>query len=208
MVEEVTWYKGMGVTSEAPADGVHWWLEEPEMLSSEEIIEKMEVTVKSLGGWDRVVDAVRLTVHKESLGKEPSGEFKRSILLEEHSPIMLLEFEVELRGVEQSLSVHLVRHFMGVNWFVGTSREDPVDMKCVLNALDLINISRRRLCSKADPETRKVWREVVEAVRAVDPYVASCCVPNCVYRGRCPEMQGCGWDKSEAFKSTEEAYWL
>lgn len=181
----------------------------------------MEVIVKSLGGWDRVVDAARFTVHKESLGKEPSGEFKRSILLAEHSPIRLLEFEVELRGVCQYVMSHLTRHFMGVNWFVGTSREDrtgvprserkqtdPVDMKCVLNAQALINISRRRLCSKADPETQKVWREVVEAVRKVDPYVASCCVPNCVYRGRCPEMQGCGWDRSDVFKATVEAYWL
>lgn len=181
----------------------------------------MEVTIKKVTGWDRVVDAARFTVHKGSLGKEPSGEFKRSILLAEHSPIRLLEFDIVLRGIPQFVSVHLVRHFMGIEKFVATSREDRtgvkreerrqtdlVDCQFSVNAQALINISRRRLCSMADPETRKIWREVVEAVRKVDPYVASCCVPNCVYRGRCPEMQGCGWDRSEAFKSEVEAYWL
>lgn len=181
----------------------------------------MEVTVKKVTGWDRVVDAARFTVHKEPLGKEPSSEFKRAILLAEHSPIRLLEFDVIVKGMPYCNSVHFCRHFMGIEKFVTTSREDRtgvprnerkqtdlVDCQFSLNAQALINISRRRLCSKADPDTRRIWRAVVEAVRKVDPVVASCCVPNCVYRGRCPEMQGCGWDKSEAFKSTVEAYWL
>lgn len=181
----------------------------------------MEITVERKTSWIDVVNAARMTVGKAPNDKEPKGEWKRGILLAEHSPIRELLFTITIKGLPYYCHTHFVRHNIGVNWYVKTSREDrtgvprserkqtdPVDMKCVLNAQALINISRRRLCSKADPETRRVWREVVEAVRKVDPVVASCCVPNCVYRGRCPEMQGCGWDKSEAFKGTVEAYWV
>ena len=43
--------------------------------------------IKIKGDWQEVVDDCRATVGKESLGKEPSSEFKRSILISEHSPI-------------------------------------------------------------------------------------------------------------------------
>ena len=43
--------------------------------------------IKIKGNWLEVVDDCRVTVGKESLGKEPSKEFKRGILISEHSPI-------------------------------------------------------------------------------------------------------------------------
>lgn len=39
------------------------------------------------GSWYEVVDDCRSTVGKESLGHEPSSDFKRRILISEHSPI-------------------------------------------------------------------------------------------------------------------------
>lgn len=39
------------------------------------------------GSWREVVDDCRATVGKESLGHEPSEQFKRNILIAEHSPI-------------------------------------------------------------------------------------------------------------------------
>jgi len=39
------------------------------------------------GSWQEVVDDCRVTVGKESLGHEPSSDFKRKILISEHSPI-------------------------------------------------------------------------------------------------------------------------
>lgn len=43
--------------------------------------------LKVKGDWQEVVDDCRATVGKGELGKEPSTEFKRSILIAEHSPI-------------------------------------------------------------------------------------------------------------------------
>lgn len=180
----------------------------------------MEIEVKRVTEWSRVLDAARMTVHKDALGKEPTEAFKRHMLMAEHSPIRLLEFDVVVRDIPQYVSVHLVRHFMGIEKFVATSREDrtgvprnkrkqtdPVDCQFSLNAQALINISRRRLCGMADKETRKVWGGIIAAVRTIDPIVASYCVPNCVYRGRCPEAEGCGYDKKKAFVKRLKEYW-
>lgn len=39
------------------------------------------------GNWQEVVDTCRATSGKGSLGHEPSEDFKRRILIAEHSPI-------------------------------------------------------------------------------------------------------------------------
>lgn len=36
--------------------------------------------------------------------------------------------------------------------------------------------------------------------------LASVMVPECVYRGFCPEFHSCGYDKTEAFKQALEEY--
>ena len=43
--------------------------------------------------WIRVVNAARRTVGKPPIDHEPSNTFKRKILLAEHSPIRLLEYD-------------------------------------------------------------------------------------------------------------------
>ena len=72
----------------------------------------------------------------------------------------------------------------------------PVNHIMVLNPQSLINISRKRLCNKADLATMKLWYLVREVIsRHRDSYIAaiaSVMVPDCVYRGRCNEMVSCG----------------
>lgn len=63
----------------------------------------------------------------------------------------------------------------------------------VVNAQTLINISRKRLCRQASTETREVWELVKDCMEHVDAEMASVMVPNCVYRGWCPEMTCCGY---------------
>ena len=47
----------------------------------------------------------------------------------------------------------------------------------------------------------------VEALRANgQPELAACCVPECVYRGFCPEFKCCGFAKSPAFAAAVAAY--
>lgn len=44
------------------------------------------------------------------------------------------------------------------------------------------------------------WQAVKDKVAECEPELASCMVRECVYRGFCPEMFGCGYDQTEAFR--------
>ena len=72
-------------------------------------------------------------------------------------------------------------------------------MRLFLNAQEIIAISKVRLCSKAEAKTREIWRTVVEELRKTEPELAAACVPNCVYRGFCPEFKSCGLADTETF---------
>lgn len=74
------------------------------------------------------------------------------------------------------------------------------DMAASVNAQALINISRKRLCGKASKETREAWRAVKKEMEKVDPVMASVMVPECVYRGFCPERKSCGFVNTEAYR--------
>ena len=77
--------------------------------------------------WKRVMNAARRTWGKKPLDKEPSDKFKRKILLAEHSPIRLLEYDFTIEGIRQWVTVHLVRHHEGCEKFVHTQRQDIND---------------------------------------------------------------------------------
>lgn len=81
------------------------------------------------------------------------------------------------------------------------------DQDFYVNAQTLINISRKRLCACASPETRQAWTLVKGAITEIDPDMGAVMVPNCVYRGRCPERESCGYYKTEVFKKQVDEYW-
>ena len=74
--------------------------------------------------WIRVVNAARRTWGKEPIDHEPSDKFKRQILLAEHSPIRLLEYDFTIADVRQWVSVHICRHHIGCEKFVHSQRQD------------------------------------------------------------------------------------
>lgn len=172
--------------------------------------------------WIRVVNAARRTVGKAPISKEPSNKFKRKVLLAEHSPIRLLEYDFTWEDIMQWVSTHLVRHHEGCEKFVHTQRTDrrasPIpreflpqgslnDMDMTCNAQAFINISRVRLCKCASPETRKAWEQVIEYLKTVDPILAEKCVPNCIYRGFCPEFDRCcGYVNTTAYQERLKRY--
>lgn len=168
--------------------------------------------------WQAVKNAAMNTIGKDS-GKYPSDDWKFRILKAEHSPIRLIEFTIRLRNVPYWVSVHLTRHKIGVEHFVRTQRTDrtgtdrnslpqnaPVEHTMRINAQALINISRKRLCSQASDETRYTWFSIIEAIRDIEPEVAAVCVPECVYRGHCPEMQTCGFVNTAKYKMQRTLY--
>lgn len=169
--------------------------------------------------WPKVKRAARTTISREGEGAYPSDSWKKSILLAEHSPIRKIKFSWKWIGLKSWVSVHFVRHFQGILHWVSTQRTDrtgvdrdnspqntPVNHECEANAQALINISRRRLCGQASPETTAAWREVVAEVNKVDPVLASVMVPECIYRGFCPEMNCCGYVHTEAYQRALAAY--
>ena len=74
--------------------------------------------------WIRVVNAARRTWGKEPIDHEPSDKFKRTILLAEHSPIRLLEYDFTIEDIRQFVTVHLCRHHIGCEKFVRSQRQD------------------------------------------------------------------------------------
>ena len=121
----------------------------------------------------------------------------------EHSPIRCCLFWVEMLNIPTFVSVHLVRHSIGVTHYVESNRDDrggvqadrmtPVNHGMLLNAQTLINMARKRLCTNAHEETRKVMGLIKEEVGKIDPDLASFMVRDCEYRGKCCELKRCGY---------------
>lgn len=183
--------------------------------------------LEQVTSWKRVLNAARRTIGKEPIDKEPSNSWKAKILLAEHSPIRLLEYEWTWGEIMQWVTAHLVRHHEGVEKFVHSQRGDRRaileeynvesrndlpqgalnDMDMAANAQALINISRKRLCSCASRETREAWQQVKAKIAEKDPILASKMVPECLYRGFCPEwMNSCGYSKTKKFEEDLAKY--
>jgi len=156
--------------------------------------------------WKKIKSACMTTISKEAGDKEPSHEWKRKLLLCQHSPIRRGEVSWKWEEIPYAISTHFVRHHEGCEKFIGTSREDrtgvkreersqmaPVPMEMDANIQALINISEKRLCTAADPTTRKYWAAVLEAIREYDEDIYWACVPQCVRCGGCPEYTNCGF---------------
>ncbi len=175
--------------------------------------------LKGKFSWRDVADAARTTIRMEEGEKEPGSAWKRRILLAEHSPIRQMTFKWKWLNLKYWVSVHFVRHKIGIEHFVSTQRTDRtgvnrdempqsalVNHECFANAQSLIFISRKRLCRQASPETTRAWQLVLDAFRTTEPELFSVCVPECVYRGFCPEFKSCGYAGTEAFRKAVEAY--
>ena len=187
------------------------------LITGETKISRMEQATS----WKRALNAARRTVGKIPLDKEPSDKWKAKIILAEHSPIRLVEYDWTWEEIRQWVTAHLVRHHEGCEKFVhsqrGDRRELPIerdklpqgarnDMDMTANVQALINISRKRLCNCASPETRKAWQMVKDEIAKIDPVLASKMVPDCIYRGWCYELNPCGYSKTKKYQEELEKY--
>lgn len=186
------------------------------------LLMKTRVTLKYLQRrftWRDVADAARTTIRMAEGDKEPSSYWKKRILLSEHSPIRQMIFKWKWHNLGYWVSVHFVRHKIGIEHFVSTQRSDrtgqdrtaltqhaPVDHECVANAQAMIFISRKRLCRQASPETTAAWQLVLDELKGLEPELHHSCVPECVYRGFCPEFKSCGYSQTQEFQTALEQY--
>lgn len=159
--------------------------------------------IKVKGDWEEVVNDCRSTVGKDELGKEPSENFKKAILIAEHSPIRNISIKWCWRKIKSWIATHWVRH----KWecYVRSQRSDRtgvprdklpqdalVSFTGEANIQHLIDTARKRLCFEASPETRLCMEDLKISIHDdVDPYIANVLVPNCIYRCGCPEMGDC-----------------
>lgn len=180
------------------------------------------VIVREITDDKEVLNSARMTVWKDALEKQPSEKFMYDIYMSEHSPIRDKMFTIEIYGIKSWVATHLARHSVGYTPYIATQRDDRtpadlprdeigqgalVNMRITLNAQAFINVSKKRLCKMSHKETVKVWKDVIENLKGIDPILAHHCVPNCIYRnGLCPEPTTCKWNFSSGFKTELKVY--
>ena len=153
--------------------------------------------------WIEIKNLCRKTINMGDSLQEPTSNWKRKLLIAEHSPLRHSLITIEINDVPFYVMGHLVRHHVSVTPYVTTSREDRtniprderkqtdlVSMRMDLNIQSLINISRKRLCNQADKTTQIVWLEVIKEIAKYDVDVAWACVSECIRDCGCPEKFG------------------
>lgn len=173
------------------------------------------------GTWNEILNSARTTVGKSEIERSPSSTWKKQLLLAEHSPIRQLTVKAKWHDLKSWVSVHLVRHWLGIIHWVKSQRDDRnnsevsrddkpqstlIEHEIEANAQAIINISRKRLCTCASSETREAWKSFLLTFKDTEPELYSVCVPECVYRGFCPELHSCGLVNSDLYPLLLERY--
>lgn len=169
--------------------------------------------------WRRCKMLAMNTIGKKNWSGNVTDEWKRAILKAEHSPIRTLMFTVRME-VPYWVSVHFVRHKYGVEHYVSSQRNDrqsdydrtkaPQDaMVCHImdvNAQELIQMARMRLCNQAAMETQIAMTQICDAVLEYCPEFSEFLVPKCMAHGGCNEFKPCGYYKALS-DGWEKASW-
>lgn len=159
--------------------------------------------------WKRIKNHCRTTVNKKFSDVEPTKEFKKKMMISEHTPIRLLEVDWSWLKIPYWCSTEWCRHKF--EKFISTQRDDrtndnvprskkPQGAEVVYdgyaNAQNLIDAERKRLCYQATNEARKYGESLKRELNEREPELAFCLQKNCIYRCGCPEFESCGyWEK-------------
>jgi hypothetical protein len=155
--------------------------------------------------WKRVKNHCRTTVGKEFTENEPTTEFKKKLLISEHSPIRLLEFDWSWKGIKYWVSTEWSRHKFEKfitsqrndrqgNYDRNAARQDSlVNFDGFANMQSLIDAWRKRLCYQATKEARNLAEDFKSELSKTNKEEADILVPNCVYRCGCCEIKPCGF---------------
>lgn len=155
--------------------------------------------------WRRVKNHCRTTDNKGFTENEATEEFKKKLLISEHSPIRLIEFDWSWKQIPYWVSTEWSRHKF--EKFISTQRDDrliddkpredkpqgaPVNFDGYANEQNLIDSFRKRLCCKATKDARELAIDFKAKLHENMPYESNVLVPNCIYRMGCPEFKTCG----------------
>ena len=150
--------------------------------------------------WLNIKSACMTTIRKQAK-QIPDKEWKRKLLVCQHSPIRRGIISWKWDEIPYCVSTHFARHHEGCEKFIGTSRSDRteikdrskrsqmdfVPMEMDANIQAIINISEKRLCKCADSLTTKYWESLLEAIKEYDEDIYWASVPQCVRCGACVE---------------------
>lgn len=157
--------------------------------------------------WKRVKNHCRTTDNKDFTENEATETFKKKLLISEHTPIRLLEFDWSWKGI---------KYWVGMEWarqkfekFISSQRDDrlideiPRDKKTqdasinfdgYANMQNLIDGWRKRLCFKATKDARNLAEDFKFVLHDSHPLESDVLVPHCVYRCGCSEVfNPCGF---------------
>lgn len=167
--------------------------------------------------WERCYMLALNTMGKEYVGTKVTDSWKGKILKAKHSPIRTLMFTIKMT-IPSFVSVHFVRHKIGVEHYVQSQRNDRqtnydrelapqnamVSHIMEINAEQLMFMSNRRLCGMADKTTRYVMSLICMAVEKCNPEFVGHLKPMCEHLHECPEFSSCGyWDAKNKTKHEE-----
>lgn len=168
----------------------------------------MTIFNRILDDWKNVKNHCRRTMNKEFTENEPSEAFKKALLISEHSPIRLIEFDWSWKNIPYWVSTEWSRHkfekFISSqrndrqdNYDRNSARQDaPVNMDCFANEQNLIDAFRKRLCHQATEEARELAEDFKAELSKTHKLEADVLVPHCIYRAGCSEPKCCGyWQK-------------
>lgn len=158
--------------------------------------------------WKRVKNHCRTTDNKEFTENEATETFIKKLLISEHTPIRLIEFDWSWKQIPYWVSTEWSRHKF--EKFISTQRDDrlkfkisrgkkpqdaPVNYDGYANEQNVIDAERKRLCYQATPEARKLGESFKAELHKTHPLESNVLVPNCIYRAGCPEFESCGFLK-------------
>lgn len=174
--------------------------------------------------WKRVKNHCRTTDNKDFTENEATEVFKKKLLISEHSPIRLLEFDWSWKSIYYWVSTEWSRHKF--EKFISTQRDDRlidetprgkkpqdalVNFDGYANMQNLIDAWRKRLCFTATKEARELAEDFKITLHKTNPLESDVLVPNCIYRMGCSEFKTCGYIKgflNWVSKHTDNTEWV
>lgn len=154
--------------------------------------------------WKRVKNHCRTTNNKEFTENDATETFKKKLLVSEHSPIRLLEFDWSWGSIYYWVSTEWSRHKF--EKFISSQRDDRlkddvprgekpqnalVNFDGYGNMQNLIDAWRKRLCFMATKEARELAEDFKAELRKTNKSESDVLVPHCIYRAGCPEFESC-----------------
>lgn len=172
----------------------------------------MEIKVEKLTNERLLHEANEMTTGKESR-MSLLGCYRAM-----HSNARTQIFWIRMYNIPLFVASHLVRHVHAQPYqrskrldrdpnAKDLGRNTPTDLALLVNAEEIVNISFKRLCTKASIETREIWEQGLHEISKVDPDLVKFCIKPCVANGGiCREPKGCGFNRSEMCAKRIEEY--